>query len=279
MKSLLILLALFITQSCSSLFYQPSPKHFVDPRQFKLDYEDVWFSSSDGTKLHGWFFKARTDKPKGTIIQFHGNAQNMSTHFFSLIWMIEHGYNLFTFDYRGYAKSEGKPSQRGIYEDSLAALDRAFEYHQKSGAGKFVVYGQSLGGAISLRSVPDWKHYEKIALLIMDSTFSSYKDIAFDKLTDHWFLMPISPLAYVLVSDEYGPFKVFEKIRGPTLVIAGLKDRAVPPKFGIEIYENIKAEPKWLWEIKEGSHIDAYHHKDGMIYREKLVDLLESLKP
>lgn len=273
---LLTLITLILFQSCTSLFYQPSPKHFVDPHQFKLEYEDVWFTASDGTKLHGWFFRAKTDKPRGTILQFHGNAQNMSTHFFSLIWMIEHGYNLFTFDYRGYAKSEGKPSQAGIYQDALAALDKALEYHQQNGNGKFVVYGQSLGGAISLRAIPDWKHYDKIALIILDSTFSSYKKIAFDKLTDHWFLMPISPLAFVLVSDEYGSYKVFDKITKPTLVIVGEKDPVIPSKFGKKIFKEIATKEKWIWKIPDGSHIDAYHHKDGMNYRKKLIEFLDS---
>lgn len=263
-------------QSCSHVFYQPSPKHFVDPAQFKLKYEDVYFNSTDGTKLHGWFFKAKTDKPKGTIVQFHGNAQNISTHFFSLIWLIEHGYNLFTFDYRGYAKSEGKPSQAGIYQDALAAFDKAREFNQLHGNGKFVIYGQSTGGAIALRAIPDYKYYNDIDLIVMDSAFSSYQDIAFDKLTSRWFLYPISPLAFVLVSDKYAADEVFNKITKPTLVIVGQKDQVVPQKLGKVIYKGIKTKEKWLWKLPNGNHIDAYHHDKG-IYRQKFVDFLEGI--
>ncbi len=276
MRIIFLLLFAILGQSCSHVFYQPSPKHFVDPAQFKLKYEDVYFTSADGTKLHGWFFKAKTGKPKGTIVQFHGNAQNISTHFFSLIWLIEHGYNLFTFDYRGYAKSEGKPSQAGIYQDALAAFDRAREFNQLNGNGKFIIYGQSTGGAIALRAIPDYKFYSDIDLIVMDSAFSSYQDIAFDKLTSRWFLYPISPLAYLLVSDAYAADKVFHKITKPTLVIVGQKDQVVPQKLGKVIYKGIKTNEKWLWKLPNGNHIDAYHHDKG-IYRQQLLDFLERI--
>lgn len=276
MRILFFLLFAILGQSCSHVFYQPSPKHFVDPAQFKLKYEDVYFESKDGTKLHGWFFRAKDAKPKGTIVQFHGNAQNISTHFFSLIWLIDHGYNLFTFDYRGYAKSEGKPTQAGIYLDALAAMDKARDFNQLNGNGKFVIYGQSTGGAIALRAIPDYKYYADIDLIVMDSAFSSYQDIAFDKLTGRWFLFPFSPLAYVLVSDAYAADKVFNKITKPTLVIVGQKDPVVPQKLGKIIYKGIKTKEKWLWKLPKGSHIDAYHHQDG-IYRQKFVDFLEGI--
>lgn len=273
---LLSLLVMFV--GCSNVFYQPSPQHFVDPGQFKLTYEDLYFKSGDGTTLHAWFFPARTKIVKGTIVQFHGNAQNISTHFFSLIWLIDQGYNLFTFDYRGYAKSEGSANQAGIYLDALAAFEKAQELHEKNGGGKFVVYGQSTGGAIALRAVPDYKKNKDISLIVMDSAFSSYQDIAFDKLKSRWFLFPISPLAFLLVSDEYAADEVFNKITRPTLVIVGMKDHVVPPKFGKKIFKGIASKDKWLWKLPEGGHIDAYHHQ-GNKYRQKFLDVLDKIDP
>jgi fermentation-respiration switch protein FrsA (DUF1100 family) len=276
MKSFAILLIVLWGQSCSHVFYQPSPKHFVNPAQFQLKYEDVFFTSQDGTKLHGWFFPAKSLKPKGTIVQFHGNAQNISTHFFSLIWLIDEGYNLFTFDYRGYAKSEGRPSQEGIYLDALAALNKAYEFHEKNWEGKFIIYGQSTGGAISLRAIPEWKGYDKISLIVMDSAFSSYKDIAFDKLKSRWFLIPFSPLALVLVSDKYASDEVFSRISKPTLVIIGMQDQVVPPKFGKIIFKGVGSDKKWLWKLPHGKHIDTFHHDNG-VYRKKFTDFLNQL--
>jgi fermentation-respiration switch protein FrsA (DUF1100 family) len=112
----------------------------------------------------------------------------------------------------------------------------------------------------------------------MDSAFPSYTDIAFDKLTDHWFLMPISPLAFVLVSDAYAGDEVFDKITRPTLVIVGMHDKVVPPKFGKKIYKGIAAKEKWLWKLPNGNHINAFHH-DNNIYRKKFIDLLDKISP
>jgi len=276
MRLWILILITILGQSCSHVFYQPSPKHFTDPAQFKLKYQDVFFHAQDGTKLHGWFFPAKTKKVKGTIVQFHGNAQNISTHFFSLIWLIEQGYNLFTFDYRGYAKSEGKPNQAGIYLDALAAMDKGYELNKEHGKGKLVIYGQSLGGNISLRAIPDWQYRNEISLVVMDSTFSSYQDIGFDKLTDRWFLIPFSPLAFVLVSDAYASDKVFDQITEPTLVIVGMQDRIVPAKFGKKIYKGIKSKDKWLWKLPNGNHIDAFHHDKGF-YRKEFLDFLDQI--
>ena len=277
MKLMILSLILVVGQGCSNVFYQPSPKHFLDPQHFNLNYEDRYFKSKDGTLLHGWFFPAKGKKSKGTVVQFHGNAQNISTHFLSLIWLVEAGYSLFTFDYRGYAKSEGEPSQEGIYKDALAALDISLDIHKINGEGKFIIYGQSTGGAISLRAIPDWPHSEEIDLIVMDSAFASYRDIAFDKLKSKWFLVPFSLLALILISDEYAADEVFQEITNPVLTIAGKKDQVVPPKFGKVIHQGIKGSKKWFWEIQNGGHIDVFHHKEGLYYRKKFLDLLDGL--
>lgn len=268
------LLVLLSFVSCTSVFYQPSRHQFTNPIDYKLQHQEVWFASSDGTKLHGWFFPAKAKQSKGTIVQFHGNAQNISTHYFSLIWLIEQGYNLFTWDYRGYGKSEGESSQEGIYHDSLAAIEKAWELHDKKGS--FVVFGQSLGGAISLRALADSKHSKDVSLLVHDSSFLSYQDISFHVLKSKWFLWPISPLAYVLISDKYSAENFLEKIPSPILVIVGEQDQIIPSNFGKETYEKIPNNRKWLWELSDGKHIDVFHHHEGK-YRRKFLDLLDEI--
>ena len=276
MKSLFLLLVLGLLSACSHVYYQPMKPHYVDPKQFKLIYEDVYFDSSDGTKLHGWFFPSELKKPKGTLIHFHGNAQNLSTHFFNTIWLVKEGYDLFIFDYRGYGKSDGKPNQEGIYHDSLAAMEKGYEFHQKRSSEKFIIYGQSLGGIISLRALVDFKHKEAVDLIVQDSTFSSYTRIGFDVLTRRWFIAWLGPLAFVLVSNEYGSNKVLDKVKTPTLVIVGQKDQIIPQKFGKEIFKKVASPKKWLWKLPNGGHIDVFHHEKG-IYRKKFIDFLDQL--
>jgi uncharacterized protein len=276
MKTKILLLLLFV--SCSNLFYQPTKRHFLDPKQLNLVYDEVNFKSLNGTDLHGWFFKAKTKKVKGTIIQFHGNAQNISTHFYSLVWLIDEGYNLFTFDYEGYGKSQGEASQSKVNQDALAALQKGMSLSEVHGKGKVVVYGQSLGGAVLLRSLADYPEASKVDVLVVDSTFYSYKATAFHALTSRWFLVPFSPLAYVLVSDAYAPEPILKKIHTPILVIVGQKDPVIPQKFGKKIFKKVGSSKKWLWKLPEGQHIDAFHHAGGR-YRKDFTEFLDSVGP
>ncbi len=240
--------------------------------------------ASDETELDSWFFAARRRDPKnaiaypperplGTVIQFHGNAENMSSHYISLAWLVDYGFNLFTFDYRGYGKSQGSPDQRGTYLDALAALDRAWELHQASGARpNFIVYGQSLGGAIAMRAVADFKHRSEVNWIVMDSTFSSYRQIAREKMSSFWLTWPLQWLSGVLVSDEYSAEESLHRNCIPLLVVHDLQDPAVPFDLGQKIYdedgEDAKNCPKTFWTLDTGYHIGVFTNP---VYRVRFV--------
>src|SRR5512145_1917489 len=148
-NSSLLLLVVAVTFSCQGcvggMFYYPDQEVYDTPDRHGLKYEDVTFPSRDGTSLSGWFIPA-VGPPKGTVVHFHGNAQNMTSHFGFVSWLPSRGFNLFVFDYRGYGKSAGRPERQGIYEDSLAALDY-IATRPGIDHDRLVVLGQSLGGA------------------------------------------------------------------------------------------------------------------------------------
>lgn len=117
-----LLTSLFLFSGCASrMLYYPTPNEYGNPSVAGLRYEKVTFASKDGTPLSGWFIPA-IGKAKGTVIHFHGNAQNMTAHFSFVAWLPREGFNVFVFDYRGYGTSPGTPSRQGVYEDSCAAL-------------------------------------------------------------------------------------------------------------------------------------------------------------
>ena len=268
-------LTLILLAGCTNLFYHPDRVQYVEPKNYNFNYREVTFFPKDGTELIGWFFPAKTAKVKGTIIHFHGNSQNMSAHFLGLSWVMERGYNLFVWDYRGYGISDGNPSPKGLYQDSMAALNEGRKLWSENGKGKFVVYGQSLGGVIAMKALGDYKETPNIDLIVQDGTFMSYQDLGFDKLY-HTLLMPLSPLAYVLVTDKYSSEKVVKKIQRPTLVIVGERDKVVPSKFGKKIYKTLTTPKKWIWKIEKGEHITTFHDPKGP-YRDRFIELLESL--
>ena len=129
----LILIPLFLFSSCSNLFYQPNKFLYSDPHQFKYQFTNVKIPSTDGVVLHAWHFKNISKiKTKGVVLFFHGNAQNISSHYYSIAWLSKHGYEVVVVDYRGYGLSTGKPNQKGVNQDALAALKYSHEYYKKN---------------------------------------------------------------------------------------------------------------------------------------------------
>jgi fermentation-respiration switch protein FrsA (DUF1100 family) len=272
----LLFLFSFSFFGCSSVFYQPDSNLYFLPKRFNLAAQEYSFPSRDGTQLVAWFLQAQTqrgEKPLGTIVQFHGNAENMSSHYLSLAWLIPEGYNLFTFDYRGYGKSKGKPDQAGVYMDALAALDEARSLHEKSGAKRFVVYGQSLGGVISMRALLDYK--APVDLVVMDSTFASYEDEAQSFLASYWFTWIFSPLGRLLVSDKYSAEEAVIKNQRPLLVIHDHHDPVVPFEHGKWIFDHANSK-KDFWELDQGHHVGIFI-KENEDWREKFVKYLRAL--
>ena len=114
-------LCLFLTGCAGRMFYYPNSRVYHQPEEAQLTHEEVLFEAADGVHLHGWFLPA-VGEAKGTVIHFHGNAQNITAHFAFAFWLPREGFNLFVFDYRGYGKSEGSPTRRGLQQDGAAAI-------------------------------------------------------------------------------------------------------------------------------------------------------------
>ena len=100
----------------------------------------------------GWSRAPDARQAKGTVVHFHGNAQNMSSHWQFVGWLARRGYNVFVFDYRGYGDSAGHAELQGVYADSHSALD-----YVRSRADvdptRLLVLGQSLGGTNAIAVV------------------------------------------------------------------------------------------------------------------------------
>lgn len=273
----LILLLLFTT-GCTQLFYQPSSRLYSDPAAAGINFENVYFESSDGVRLHGWFFPqaSQETESKGLILFFHGNAQNITSHYLNFFWILEKGWDFFIFDYRGYGLSEGKASQQGVHKDGLAALKLSHKWMQEKNYPKFVVYAQSLGGTIAARSLQDDPKREEIDLIVFDSTFPSYQRIARNKLKSTGILSFLSPLIPVLISDEYSPDDFYQKITNPVLVVHGQKDNVVEYQYGEEIFGKLQTQKKWFWSFEEGGHIDVFFSNEGK-NRDRFLDLVDTL--
>jgi hypothetical protein len=240
-------------------FYQPDRKEYQTPARYGLKYESLTFESRDKTKLHAWFVPA-TGKAIGTVIHFHGNAQNLSAHFSFTKWLPQKGFNLFIFDYRGYGKSEGSPSRNGIQEDGIAAL-HYIKSRTEIEQDKLFILGQSLGGAICISALAEAK-IEGICGIVVESTFDSYQKIAKEKAP--------AILAELFVSDAHSPERVIADLAPtPIVVIHGTADRVVPYARGKSLFDQA-SQPKGLWTVKGGGHTPAFT-THGTTYQPKLI--------
>lgn len=265
-------LALALVMSgCSSMLYYPTRIEHADRAKMAVKPVDLTFKSEDGTNLHAWRFHAPEGEPaKCAILMFHGNGQNLSTHFASLYWILEHGYDYMIFDYHGYGSSEGQPSPKATVEDGHAALREMLRQFPDK---KIVVFAQSLGGAVGLRSVLDMKSEVPVPLVIADSTFASYRSVARSALAHSWLTWLFQPIGWLLMSDTYAP-KNFLGNLAPTrlIVIHGDADRQVDISMGRDVF-NRASEPKEFWEIAGGHHIDALWRIEN---RTRLLKALDS---
>ena len=250
----LIYFSLFLFISCTSVFYHPTKETYYTPEQMGFKKEEIIFNTEDGLKLYSWFIHSYKKEAKANILQLHGNGQNMTAHFLSLVWLANHGYNLYTYDYRGYWKSEGEPNPEDIHNDTVSYINRVNSECIKR-KEKLILYGQSLGGAILMRVIPELKNKENITLVVVDGSFPSYQKVA-KQVAERNLIFPFKYLANIIISDSYSPENYIEKISPlPMIIIHGEDDDVVPFENGKEIFRLAK-DPKQFWAIRGGGHVD-----------------------
>ena len=259
---------------CSSLLYYPSQNQFVI-EQSKLNPppQDMYFGIPSGPILHAWYFQNATgNKTKATIILFHGNAQNITSHFASLFWLMGQPYDLLVFDYPGYGKSQGKPSPKNTVEAGVAAVNWA---KTKTPHQPLVIYGQSLGGTIAIRTLQELGAASGVSLLVLDSTFLSYRSAGQYMLKKAWLTWPLQWVPHLLLSDKWGPKKnslgdlsYLKNI----LVLHADRDPVIDFRLGEKLFRALP-EPKTFWKVPSAGHIDTYF-RFGVKYRKELSDWL-----
>jgi fermentation-respiration switch protein FrsA (DUF1100 family) len=265
-----LLLVAGMSAGCTSLFFFPQKQLLDNPIAQSFLPKDVYFRTADGLTLHGWFFEAKARR--ASILVLHGNAENLSTHVNSVLWLVQEGFNIFIIDYRGYGKSEGKPDIEGVHRDAEAALDALFSLPPVD-KNKVVVLGQSLGGAVAVHTVANSPRKDRVKALIVESAFSSYRAIAREKLGEFWLTWPFQyPLSFFF-ADSYSPVKWIQKVSPvPVLILHGENDPVVPARHGRILYE-AAGEPKEYWRTEPEGHISSFADEQ---VRKRLVSFIDA---
>jgi fermentation-respiration switch protein FrsA (DUF1100 family) len=240
------------------------PERVLDPIEVKRagTFEDVYFKTEDGHRINGWFFAARPDAARKHLCMLvcHGNAGNISHRVDLYNSLLRTGVSVFAFDYRGYGRSAGRPSEEGTYLDGAAAIQwlRTKEIQ----ATEIIAFGESLGGGIG----SELANRFPLAGLVLQSTFTSIPDIGAE-------LFPWLPVKW-LATIKYDTFAKLPRISCPVMVIHSRGDGLAAFHHSEKNFGKAN-EPKLFWETK-GDHgdmlLDQPHFVEGM---EKFMGMVE----
>ncbi|NLL37302.1 MAG: alpha/beta hydrolase [Fretibacterium sp.] len=203
----------------------------MTPEVLGLDYEDVTLTTSDGLNLHGWYLPVST--PRATLLFCHGNGGNIGDRLESLRIFHQLGVSILIFDYRGYGKSDGKPTPEGTALDAEAAWNWLLE-EKNVLPNDIIVFGRSLGGAVALELM----RHKKPRVAILESTFASpFGVLRID------FLVPFLRL---VIGDVWNSKEAAQSLRTPVLCLHSPDDDIVPYREGVRLYEALAGEKEFI---------------------------------
>lgn len=229
------------------------------PADFRLRFEDVTLTTADGVKLNGWYVPQA--KAKLTVLFCHGNAGNIGHRFEKLLILRDLNVNIFMFDYRGYGRSEGWPSEQGTYNDALAAYD--WLRREKSVAPeRLVLQGESLGCAVAI----ELARQRPVGGLVLESAFASVPEMARA-------VYPWLPL-HLICQIRYDSLSKIGSVKAPLLSLHSREDEIVPFSQAERLFAAAPG-PKKLVEIR-GDHNGGFATSEK-VYRAALAEFFRSL--
>jgi fermentation-respiration switch protein FrsA (DUF1100 family) len=251
-------LLLFLTQA--RLIFLPQREFDALPSDYGMAVEEAMVAAADGVRIHLWFLPAA--RPRGTVLFCHGNAGNISHRLDTARIFLDLDMNVLLFDYRGYGRSEGRPSEPGIHLDTAAAWDWLTRERGVNPA-EVVVVGRSLGGAPATRLAGSADPPPRA--LILESVFSSIPDMA----AAHY---PVYPpwLSRIVLPTA----RLVRDVHVPLLAIHSREDEIVPFRLGEKVFAAANT-PKTFRELR-GDHNHCYF-LDEPAYRRILAEFLASL--
>lgn len=267
----LVLLLALLAAGCRNPFFLPVRGPSAPPALELVSHEDVFFETRDRVRLHGRLLSPKGGAaPRGTVLFLHGNAGNVGINADSYLWLAEAGFVVFAFDYRGYGLSEGEPTFPGIHEDARAAL-ALLPTLRGVDRNRIAVLGQSLGGAVAIRTVATANEGRLVKAVAVDAAFASYRLIVRDRMTEFPLTWLTKYPASFLFDDGYSPERVIGSVSPvPIVLIHGTDDRIVPYRHG-EILFGKAREPKALWTLRGGGHGSGFADP---VVRSRLIDFL-----
>jgi uncharacterized protein len=238
--AVVVALAMLVRAIEPSFAFFPLAGETTTPAQFGVSYEAIAIHTSDSEQLHAWRLPA--DAPGATIVYFHGNGGNLSVWAPVVAGIAQRGYSVLAFDYRGYGRSSGRPTEQGLYRDVDAVLEHVARHRDTH--RPLVYWGRSLGTTMAAYAAtvarPD--------ALILESGFPDARTL----------VRSSPPLAFLALFSTYRfPTAEFVNRTGsPVLVVHGDADSVVPFALGRALFERISGSKEFV-TVHGGDHNDV----------------------
>ncbi len=222
------------------LYYPERIPLGMPPPFWARDSEEVWMRTSDHINIHGLWWAQPMNRP--VILFFHGNAQEVYSWSLVRKDLEKARCRMLLIDYRGYGKSEGIPTEKGLYEDGCTA----FQWLVSKGMPPedIIVFGKSLGGAVACEVARG----KGILGLILESTFTSLTSVARN-------LFPFAP-EYAPAPHSFNSLAKLNEINCPILVIHGKLDALIPFSEGEELF-NATGGKSRFFPVEGAGHNDV----------------------
>jgi len=244
-----------------SLLYYPEPGIALTPERLAIQADEIFLTTEDGVRIHAfWLESPGADR---AILFLHGNAGNASHRLPNADLLRRLGSHVLVLDYRGYGRSEGRPTERGLYADARAGLAHLVE-ERGIPERRSVLFGRSLGGAVAV----DLAQGRPLAGVILESTFSSLSDVG-----GHHFSRALAPLA----RGVYASSDKIAATAAPLLFFHGDRDTIIPYALGRALFD-AAPEPKSFETLAGAGHNDTIE-VGGPQYFSRIGDFLEQVAP
>lgn len=224
-----------------NMLYFPTKEIEQTPTALGLSFEEVRFKTSDGLTIAAWHIPA--PDMRASLIFCHGNAGNISHRLDSIRIFHDLGLSVLIFDYRGYGRSEGTPTEKGTYLDAEAAWNYLVK-EKGIDPASIIIFGRSLGSAVAAELAMK----RKAGALIIESGFTSIPDLG----RKYYPYMPVS----LITRFHYATIDKVSSLALPKLFIHSPEDETIPYDQGMRLFERA-AEPKEFLKLR-GDHNEGF---------------------
>jgi len=258
---LTVLLIFRLFESRLVFFPNHSPRLEGDWRPRGLPVQEVRLTTADGVKLHAWWIPAKD--AKFTFLAFHGNAGNITHRAEAHGFLHQLPVNVLAVEYRGYGRSEGTPSEEGLYRDARAAYDFLVNGKEIPPA-RIIPFGQSLGTAVAVNLASE----RNVGGVVLEAPFPSARALARR-------VYPYLPGLGWIAKSKFDSGAKLERVQVPVLIVHCTQDPVIAFELGEETFRHTR-EPKSLLRIEGVCHEEASVAAPAM-YRTHLLAFLNQI--